>query len=125
MESTKEIIKQLLLFFKNKMALFQHSFSWYVSYYRYHGKKYVEKYWKLSLEILLLSSLFYLAKKYTSTEFVTLYCILLLFYVIFRNLDRSGKRSSLSAYSVFNKNFQKVAGTFDAQTIDKTLRGQR
>eukprot|EP01080_Neovahlkampfia_damariscottae_P003665 gene3665-6480_t len=32
--------------------------------------------------------------------------------LIFFNLDFSGKKTGISAYSVFNKNYEKIAGTF-------------
>lgn len=37
--------------------------------------------------------------------------------MIFTNLDYGGKKGEHSAYSVFNKNFQRLPGTFSAESM--------
>ena len=60
-------------------------------------------------EKTIIVFLFFLARKY---EMIITYILILGFYVIFRNLDRNDKNTS--AYSVFNKNFKELPGTFGA-----------
>lgn len=62
---------------------------------------------KLLLEssgILMVFFIFYKA------GLTTTFFIFFLFYLIFRNLD--SKKHKISAYSVFNKNFEELPGTF-------------
>uniref|UniRef100_A0A7S2WSL2 SAYSvFN domain-containing protein n=1 Tax=Mucochytrium quahogii TaxID=96639 RepID=A0A7S2WSL2_9STRA len=50
-----------------------------------------------------------------------LFVFLTLFYLIFTNLGER-KDGSLSAYSVFNKGFKKLPGTFTAEEFDQQMR---
>jgi hypothetical protein len=59
-------------------------------------------------------------------DFLPLFVIVSGFVVIFTNLsdeaDSNGER--LSAYSVFNRGFQELAGTLSAEQLDRMLRRQ-
>ncbi|XP_006813164.1 SAYSvFN domain-containing protein 1-like [Saccoglossus kowalevskii] len=56
-------------------------------------------------------------------EFAAVYIILSIFYVMYANLSSSGRRSGeLSAYSVFNRNCERIDGTFTAEQFEKELR---
>eukprot|EP00123_Amoebidium_parasiticum_P020200 comp44854_c0_seq1/m.47518 comp44854_c0_seq1/g.47518 ORF comp44854_c0_seq1/g.47518 comp44854_c0_seq1/m.47518 type:complete len:152 (-) comp44854_c0_seq1:241-696(-) len=58
-------------------------------------------------------------------EFGTVYFTFSLFALVFSNLDWSGKRrkkGDLSAYSVFNPNFETLEGTLTGDQIDKEIR---
>ncbi|CAF4778645.1 unnamed protein product, partial [Rotaria magnacalcarata] len=48
-------------------------------------------------------------------EFGAIYFIISLLYVMWSNLGRRRGRNQLSAYSVFNPNFEKIQGTFSAE----------
>jgi hypothetical protein len=46
-----------------------------------------------------------------------------LFWLMFTNLSNDKKRKDgFSAYSVFNKNFEQLPGTFDAAQVDRNIR---
>ncbi|CAM4836738.1 unnamed protein product [Rotaria magnacalcarata] len=55
-------------------------------------------------------------------EFGAIYFIISLLYVMWSNLGRRRGRNQLSAYSVFNPNFEKIQGTFSAEDYDRQLR---
>jgi hypothetical protein len=82
---------------------------WYVSYYRYKSIETLKKRWKTILFVLFWSFFFKICRE---NEFMTIFVILTTIMLIFYNLDFSEKKSNISAYSVFNKNFEKIAGTF-------------
>jgi len=62
---------------------------------------------------LLWGTLAYFARKH---EFMTVFLILTTIGLIFYSLDWKQKRdeNSLSSWSVFNKNFESIPGTFSA-----------
>jgi hypothetical protein len=41
---------------------------------------------------------------------------------MWKNLGSNRRRNQLSAYSVFNPNFEKLPGTFSAEDYDRQLR---
>lgn len=55
-------------------------------------------------------------------EFGAIYFIISLLYLMWRSLGARRRRNELSAYSVFNPNFEKIQGTFSAEDYDKQLR---
>ncbi|CAF3355614.1 unnamed protein product [Rotaria socialis] len=55
-------------------------------------------------------------------EFGAIYFIISLLYVMWSSLGRRRERNQLSAYSVFNPNFEKIQGTFSAEDYDRQLR---
>lgn len=74
----------------------------------------------LVLKVLIWLTLFGI---FLRLEFGAVYFIFSLFYLIWTNLGRRRRRSNeLSAYSVFNRNFVKVQGTFSAEDYDRQLR---
>ena len=72
------------------------------------------------LKVLIWLTLFGI---FIRLEFGAVYFIFSLFYLIWTNLGRRRRRSNeLSAYSVFNRNFVKLQGTFSAEDYDRQLR---
>ncbi len=55
-------------------------------------------------------------------EFGTIYFIISLLYLMWKSLGSRRRRNELSAYSVFNPNFEKLQGTFSAEDYDRQLR---
>ncbi|CAF0831831.1 unnamed protein product [Rotaria sordida] len=55
-------------------------------------------------------------------EFGVIYFIISLLYLMWSNLGSRRRRNQLSAYSVFNPNFEKIQGTFSAEDYDRQLR---
>ncbi|CAF3014045.1 unnamed protein product [Rotaria sp. Silwood2] len=55
-------------------------------------------------------------------EFGAVYFIISLIYLMWSNLGSRRRRNQLSAYSVFNPNFEKIQGTFSAEDYDRQLR---
>jgi len=56
-------------------------------------------------------------------EFGAVYFIISLLYIIWSSLSsHRRRRDQLSAYSVFNPNFEKLQGTFSAEDYDRQLR---
>jgi hypothetical protein len=56
-------------------------------------------------------------------EFGVIYVIISLLYFLWSSLGSSSRRrNELSAYSVFNPNFEKLQGTFSAEDYDRQLR---
>jgi hypothetical protein len=55
-------------------------------------------------------------------EFGVIYFIISLLYLMWKNLGSNRRRNQLSAYSVFNPNFEKLPGTFSAEDYDRQLR---
>jgi hypothetical protein len=88
-------------------------FSWYYSYYSFKFKTFIKNYWKSLLKLLLWVVLYYYFIKF---EFGVVYFIFSLFYLIFSNLGNK-ENNSLSAYSVFNKNFQQIPGTITSESL--------
>ncbi|CAF0796033.1 unnamed protein product [Didymodactylos carnosus] len=70
------------------------------------------------LKIVLWLTLFII---FIRLEFGAVYFIISFLYIIWMNLGRRD-RSKLSAYSVFNPNFEKIGGTFSGEDYDKQLR---
>ncbi len=58
--------------------------------------------------------------------FFFFFCLFgLRFGIVQMTRDSPPKPGELSAYSVFNKNFEKLPGTFDADQIDRQFRTGR
>ena len=55
-------------------------------------------------------------------EFGAIYFIISVLYLMWSSLDSRRRRNQLSAYSVFNPNFEKIQGTFSAEDYDRQLR---
>jgi len=55
-------------------------------------------------------------------EFGAVYFIISLLYIMWYSLGSRRRRNELSAYSVFNPNFEKIPGTFSAEDYDRQLR---
>ncbi|CAF3912043.1 unnamed protein product [Rotaria sp. Silwood1] len=55
-------------------------------------------------------------------EFGAIYFIISLLYLMWSSLGSRRRRNQLSAYSVFNPNFEKIQGTFSAEDYDRQLR---
>jgi len=56
-------------------------------------------------------------------EFGAIYFIISVLYLMWSTMDSRRRRNELSAYSVFNPNFEKIQGTFSAEDYDRQLRG--
>lgn len=56
--------------------------------------------------------------------FGTIFLCISIIYFIFNNLGRR-KEGELSAYSMFNDNNERIAGTFDAQFYEDMMRGKK
>jgi len=81
----------------------------------------VETNWQIILiKCLVWLTLFVI---FVRIEFGVIYFIISLLYLIWSNLGSSRRRrNELSAYSVFNPNFEKLQGTFSAEDYDRQLR---
>jgi hypothetical protein len=82
---------------------------------------------KSSWQIVLIKFLMWLTLYviFIRIEFDIIYLIVSLFYLIWSTLGSSRRRRhhhELSAYSVFNPNFEKLQGTFSAEDYDRQLR---
>lgn len=78
--------------------------------------------WKIFLiKCLLWLTLFVI---FIRIEFGAIYFIISLLYVIWTSMSSHRRRRThqLSAYSVFNKNFEKIQGTFSGEDYDRQLR---
>jgi hypothetical protein len=86
--------------------------------YSYHHIK------TITLNTWILSLLWFIGWRiFVYAEFGSVWIIASLIAAIFFNLgDR--KRGELSAYSVFNENFQHILGTLTADQIDAEIRHQ-
>eukprot|EP01084_Bolivina_argentea_P206144 352020_1 len=56
-------------------------------------------------------------------QFGSIFLCISIIYFIFNNLGKR-KAGELSAYSVFNNNYEQIAGTFDASYYENMLRGK-
>lgn len=76
--------------------------------------------WKIIfLKFLIWLTLFVI---FIRLEFGIIYFIISLLYFIWNSLDSRRRRNGLSAYSVFNPNFEKIQGTFSGEDYDRQLR---
>jgi len=78
--------------------------------------------WKIIvIKCLLWLTLFVI---FIRLEFGAIYFIVSLLYFIWTSMSSHHRRrtNQLSAYSVFNKNFEKIQGTFSAEDYDRQLR---
>ena len=76
--------------------------------------------WKIIfLKFLIWLTLFVI---FLRLEFGVIYFIISLLYLIWNSLDSRRRRNELSAYSVFNPNFEKIQGTFSGEDYDRQLR---
>jgi len=56
--------------------------------------------------------------------FGTIFLIMSMFYAIYANLGTGGRNDGApSAYSVFNKDFERIPGTFSAEQLERELIG--
>ena len=75
------------------------------------------------LKILLWLILFGL---FVELEFGIVYVIISLFVIIYFNTSTTKRsKNKLSAYSVFNKDYEKIDGTFTAEQFEKELTHRR
>ena len=77
-------------------------------------------YWKLGIWLVLFAGAVYV-------EFGVVFVILSVLYFMVASLRSHGNVNSQgekmkSAYSVFNKGFEKIQGTYDGEKLDKELR---
>ena len=57
-------------------------------------------------------------------DWTQLYVVLSILVSMFVfGLDSSGNNTSASAYSVFNRNFEPIAGTMTREDVDRAMRG--
>ncbi|KAF0976934.1 hypothetical protein FDP41_004229 [Naegleria fowleri] len=103
----------------------KHDLKWYLSYYRYKCKQLVKTKWKHLLILSLWISLGYWCYR---NEFMTVYMIITMIGLIFYNLDwreksKEERESTLSAWSVFNKDFKSIPGTFTADDQLRNMTG--
>lgn len=76
--------------------------------------------WKIiSIKCLLWFTLLVI---FIRLEFGAIYFIISLLYLIWTSMNSRRRRNQLSAYSVFNKNFEKIQGTFSGEDYDRQLR---
>eukprot|EP01084_Bolivina_argentea_P003777 7111_1 len=57
-------------------------------------------------------------------QFGSIYLCISIIYFIFNNLGKR-KNGQLSAYSMFNDNYERIAGTFDGAFYEDMLRGKK
>ena len=76
--------------------------------------------WKIiAIKFLIWLTLFVI---FIRLEFGAIYFIVSLLYLMWYSLDSRRRRNELSAYSVFNPNFEKIQGTFSGEDYDRQLR---
>ena len=79
--------------------------------------------WPFCLKLILWFILLGLS---IEMQFGAVYCMLSAFVLLYIGTStRSRKKNEKSAYSVFNKNCEKLDGTFTAEQFDKQLRSGR
>ncbi|KAL9656621.1 hypothetical protein ABK040_002893 [Willaertia magna] len=102
----------------NEIRRPKHDLKWYYSYYKFKSQQFIKKRWKLLILLFVWCFGFYFMKK---NEFLTIYIIITIIGLMFtigldwREKTKEEKEKSLSAWSVFNKNFEKIPGTFTAE----------
>uniref|UniRef100_A0A2R5L678 Putative conserved plasma membrane protein n=1 Tax=Ornithodoros turicata TaxID=34597 RepID=A0A2R5L678_9ACAR len=78
--------------------------------------------WDVAILVTKFTLWFLLMTLAVHVEFGAVFFILSLFYVIFTNLRTSPrKKGELSAYSVFNPNFETIHGTVSPQQLEQQL----
>lgn len=92
-------------------------FLWYVSFYKYKSTRYIKENWKKLLFIIFWLVFGRLCYVY---HFGVVYSILTITLLIFINLDYSGKKGNVSAYSVFNKGYKSLPGEFQVDNMFNT-----
>lgn len=80
------------------------------------SKKYEEKKWSDMTRLIILLVWIYLYKLFIEWEFGVVYFFISILCFIFLNLGKR-KPGELSAYSVFNPNFERLAGTLTSDMI--------
>ena len=72
--------------------------------------------------LLKVALWFILLGLFVELEFGIVYVILSLFFIIYFNTSTKRRsKNKLSAYSVFNKDYEKIDGTFTAEQFEKEL----
>ena len=72
--------------------------------------------------ILKIALWFSLWMFFIKIEFGAVFFAISLILVLYFSMNNSRNKNELSAYSVFNKNFERIDGTFTAEQFDKSLR---
>ncbi|EFC45785.1 predicted protein [Naegleria gruberi] len=103
----------------------KHDIKWYISYYRFKSKQFLTNHWKKILILLSWLGIGYLSHQY---EFMIVFAIFTTIGLIFYNLDwreksKEERERTLSAWSVFNKGFKSIPGTFTAEEQINTMTG--
>ena len=76
--------------------------------------------WMIGLKVLLWLALFGF---FVEIEFGVVFVLSSILFFIYTSMRRTKRRSSeLSAYSVFNKNFERIEGTLTADQFERELR---
>lgn len=76
--------------------------------------------WMIGLKALLWLTLFGF---FVEVEFGVVFVVSSVFYFIYSSMRGSKRKSSeLSAYSVFNKNFERIEGTLTADQFEREIR---
>ena len=76
--------------------------------------------WMIGLKALLWLALFGF---FVEIEFGVVFFLSSVFYFMYTSMTRRKRKSSeLSAYSVFNKNFERIEGTLTADQFERELR---
>jgi len=83
------------------------------------GEESVTSWQIILIKFLLWLTLFVI---FLRLEFGAIYFIVSLLYLMWYSLDRRRRRNELSAYSVFNPNFEKIQGTFSGEDYERQLR---
>ena len=72
--------------------------------------------------ILKIALWFSLWMFFIKIEFGAVFFAISLIIVLYFSMNNSRNKDELSAYSVFNENFERLDGTFTAEQFDKSLR---
>ena len=76
-----------------------------------------------SLRFWLLCAAYVIGQRVFNRQgFGVVWLVFSLIFLIFYNLDYGGRRSGMSAYSVFNPDGERLVGTYDAAEYDRMLR---
>jgi hypothetical protein len=86
--------------------------------------KFVLSNYQFIAKILVLRALVWMAvwAIFIYIDFGSLWVIISLFALIFMNLGEKKSADDISAYSVFNKGFQRILGTIDVEQFENELR---
>ena len=81
--------------------------------------------WENDVVVIVLKVLIWLTLLviFVRLEFCLVYILVSLLYLILSNLSCNRRENELSAYSVFNRHFEKLPGTFSGEDFHHQLRG--